>query len=87
MDEQSATDIPEFLVADDQSNEYPYLTALLLFRAGRHQEAVWYLSNSSLEHARQFGDEIYGKYLGTFGCRLPQEEIQGVMATAQQIAP
>ena len=78
MDDGNTASISEFLVVDSGSNEYPYLTALLLFRAGLHQEALWSMQQSRLEHVRVFGEQIYSKYLQKYGGKLPQEEIENV---------
>lgn len=69
--ENLAQDLKDCLVEVPNSSEYPYLTILLLYRAGLHQEAVMYCKNSQLEDVRVFGDEIYHKCLTFYSWRLP----------------
>lgn len=68
---------------DGNTNEYPYLTLLLLYRAGLHQEAILYCNNSNLDDVRIFGDEIYQKCVHVFGGRLPQQELADFMGLEQ----
>ena len=72
---------------DANTNEFPYLTILLLFRAGLHQEAVHYCTRSSLPDVRTFGYEIYQKCTIVFGGKLPQEELASFLSQAAATAP
>ena len=57
---------------DTSTNHYPYLTILLLYRAGLHQEAILFCNSSPIEDVRQFGDEIYQKSQVVYGGYIPQ---------------
>ncbi len=71
---------------DPSTNDFPYLTILLLHRAGLHQEVIQYCTRSNLEHVRIFGDEIYQKVVSLYGGRLPQEEMSNILAFEKQTA-
>ena len=69
--DQRGHQIQNLLVMDPSTNDFPYLTILLLHRAGLHQEVIQYCTRSNLEHVRIFGDEIYQKVISLYGGRLP----------------
>ena len=54
-------DVRDRIVSIPNSQEYPYLTILLMYRAGLHDEAILYCKNCPLEDVRIFGEEIYQK--------------------------
>ena len=63
--------IREFMVCDEDNDQYPYLTLLLLFHGGLHQEAIWFCSQQALKDVQNFGERIYAKYYETYNCNLP----------------
>ena len=44
LDAKNVHIIREFMLIDEANDRYPYLTVLLLFRAGLHAEAIWFCS-------------------------------------------
>ena len=75
----------DFLAAEPSTSmqsEFPYVTILLLYRAGLHNEALVYCANSNLEEVRVFGEEIYQKCMKVYGGRLPQSELSSFMSLA-----
>ena len=71
MDQHHAHKIREFMVLDEVTDSYPYLTVLLLFRAGLHKEAIWFCATQNLKDVQDFGECIYSKYFKTYDCKLP----------------
>ena len=59
------------MVIDEDTDSYPYLTVLLLFRAGLHSEAIWYCAQQAIKDVKDFGEHIYAKYSKTYNYRLP----------------
>ena len=70
--ENRVQELQDCLVGDPNTDSYPYLTVLLLYRAGLHTEANMYCNQSHLEHVRRFGDEIYQKCQTVYGSKIPQ---------------
>ena len=85
--EHLVSELHDNLVMDLNTNHYPYLTVLLLYRAGLHQEAIMFCNSSPIEDVRIFGDEIYQKCQAVYGGRLPQQEIANFISYAQSVAP
>ena len=74
------------MVIDETNDRYPYLTVLLLFRAGLHAEAIWFCGQQvNLKDVQDFGEQIYDKYFNTYNCCLPQGEITQFMTKAKEV--
>ena len=59
QNEHLVQELQDNLVMDQTTSHYPYLTILLLYRAGLHQEAIMYCNGSPFEDVRYFGNDIY----------------------------
>jgi len=57
--ENIANELTDNLIMDMERSHIPYLTVLLLHRAGLHQEAVLFCNQSPMEHVQIFGNEFY----------------------------
>ena len=78
--------IRDFMVIDEANDSYPYLTVLLLYRAGLHAEAIWFCrQQASLVDVQDFGEHIYEKYFNSYNCCLPQGEITQFMTRAREV--
>jgi hypothetical protein len=76
--------LKQILACDQQRQAYPYLTLLLLFRAGQYESAVTYAQQSYLEDVRSFGTLI-AKYARDFKQQLPIAEISQFFTIADQV--
>ena len=57
LDDSHLHRIRDFMVIDETNDSYPYLTVLLLFRAGLHAEAIWFCAQQvNLKDVQNFGE-------------------------------